>query len=188
MNFIKKMKSGRGVTIGEMLTALLIMVFLTLTVAGGAGVALKVYRTQTCYSESRVLANSILVAMAEELRYASEAEVSADSNSISYNSRTYGAGAVMDIEPWSADTGGGRLRIQYDKGEDGEAEGGKTDYPYGDATYTGFHVEAVEDKKVFEAGAEAGSVLISYNICDGQGKIWAAIKDLELRFLNGPEE
>lgn len=129
MNFIKKMKSGRGVTIGEMLTALLIMVFLTLTVAGGAGVALKVYRTQTCYSESRVLANSILVAMAEELRYASEAEVSADSNSISYNSRTYGAGAVMDIEPWSADTGGGRLRIQYDKGEDGEAEGGETDYP-----------------------------------------------------------
>ncbi len=65
---------------------------------------------------------------------------------------------------------------------------GETDYPYGDATYTGFHVEAVEDKKVFEAGAEAGSVLISYNICDGQGKIWAAIKDLELRFLNGPEE
>lgn len=183
---MRTLKSRQGVTIGEMLVALLIMVFLTLTVAGGAGVAMKVYRTQTLYSESRVLANSVLVAITEELRYASGAVPAAAGGSVTYNSRIYGAGVTMEIEEWSPDSGGGRLRIHYDK-EEGE-DRGKTDYPYSDKTYTGLHIEAMEGKEIFRSGDTPHSIIISYNICDSRGKAWASVEDLKLRFLNGEEE
>ena len=58
--------------------AVLILMMLTMVVAGGTGIAVKVYRSEKAYSESRVLANTVLLAMTEELRYASGLTIGED--------------------------------------------------------------------------------------------------------------
>lgn len=86
----KKLSGRRGTTLAEMLVAVLILLMLTMVVAGGTGIAVKVYRSEKAYSESRVLANTVLLAMTEELRYASGLTVGEDGTSVSYDSRSYG--------------------------------------------------------------------------------------------------
>lgn len=74
--------------------------------------------------------------------------------------------------------------------------GDKADFPYIDKTYTGLHIEPMEGKAVFRLGSRLGddpysisdSLLISYNICDSQGRVWASVEALELRLLNGEGE
>ena len=102
----KKLSGRRGTTLGEMLVAVLILLMLTMVVAGGTGIAVKVYRSEKAYSGSRVLANTVLLAMTEELRYASGLTVGEDGTSVSYDSRSYGAGTTMKLESQGVGEGG----------------------------------------------------------------------------------
>ena len=108
----KKLSGRRGTTLGEMLVAVLILLMLTMVVAGGTGIAVKVYRSEKAYSDSRVLANTVLLAMTEELRYASGLTVGEDGTSVSYDSRSYGAGTTMKLESQGVGEGG-LIKLTY---------------------------------------------------------------------------
>lgn len=180
MRAFRKVSGRRGTTLAEMLVAVLILMFLTLVTAGGTGLAVKTYRTQRFSSDSRILANSLFLAMTEELRYATGITVSEDGMAVTYDSRTYGADTVMEIERGEGGAGG-MVRLTYDRGE-GKAEG-KTAYLYQEAVYAEYRICAREDRPVFEA--RDGSVIITFDICDGRGNVKTSLDGVRIRLLNG---
>lgn len=209
MSILKKLSSGKGTTLGEMLVSVLILMMLTMAVAGGTGIAAKVYRTEKAYSESRILANSILLAMTEELRYASGLTVGKDGMSVSYDSRVYGAGTTMGLDLQGTDgtggtigadeaavTGGkggadgtgaangGMLKVTY-RGGQGET-GSRTDYLYRENTYSGYRIQARKGQDMFVRDGNA--VVISYDICDSHGNVKASLEKVKIRLLNGEAE
>lgn len=174
----KKLSRNRGTTLGEMLVAVLIMMMLTLVVAGGTGIAVKVYRTEKAYSESRVLANTVLLAMTEELRYASGLTVGEQGMSVSYKSRSYGAGTTMKLEPQGTDPGG-LIRLTY--GREGGAQ--QTEDLFQESTYSGCRIQPHGEQPLFALDGE--TLVISYDICDPLGKPQASLEEVRIRLLNG---
>lgn len=176
----EKLKSGSGVTIAEVLLAVLIMSLLTLAVAAGSGTAAKVYRAEKEYSESRVLANSALLTIIEELRYGSDVTVADDGSFVIYDSQVYGADTRLEL---SAGTGG-ILKITY-----GAA---KTAYPLEEKAYLGYVIRPRTGKKLFAppaAGSGEPYVEIAFEVArpDGSGAK-AAIESVKIRLLNGKAE
>lgn len=167
----KKLSGRKGTTLGEMLVAVLILMMLTMVVAGGTGIAVKVYRSEKAYSESRVLANTVLLAMTEELRYASGLTIGEDGMSVSYDSRSYGAGTTMKLEPWSAGEGG-LIKLTY-SGE-GEHNAPRTDDLFQESTYSGYRIQPHGEEPVFALDGEA--LVISYDVCDPFGKVQAELE------------
>lgn len=180
MRALRKVSGRRGTTLAEMLVAVLILMFLTLVTAGGTGLAVKTYRTERSGSDSRILANSLFLAMTEELRYATGITVSEDGMAVTYDSRTYGADTVMEIEQGEGKTGG-IIRLTYDRGE-GKAEG-KTAYLYQETVYLEYRICAREGRPVFETMDD--SVAINFDICDSHGNVKTSLEDVRIRLLNG---
>ena len=71
----KKLKSNRGFTLVEMLTALAIVVMMSLMMSVGASVGTAVQRESTFVAESDVLASTVNTALGDVLRYAKVREV-----------------------------------------------------------------------------------------------------------------
>ncbi|MBT9779184.1 hypothetical protein GPL15_22145 [Clostridium sp. MCC353] len=163
-----------GVTLGELMVSVLIMSLLTLAVSAGVGTAAKVYRAEKEYSESRVLANSILLSMTEELRYASKPEILEGGSEIRYDSALYGSGVVMKIRILEGDWG--KLALEYDDGKEA--------YPYEDKTYMGYWIRKKEDKPLFRLGDDGSYIELSYDICDSNGKVKASLENVRIRLLN----
>lgn len=170
----RRLKGTAGVTLGEMMVAVLIMSFLTLAVSAGVGTAVKVYRTEKEYSESRVLANSILLAMTDELRYASELNINGDGSEICYDSAMYGYDTVMKIQQQGENVG--KLVFLYD------AE--RAAYPFEDKTYMGYQIQTNEDKPLFQLTDDGSCIVLSYDICDSRGNVKASLEDIKIRLLN----
>ncbi len=176
----KKLSQKRGTTLGEMLVAVLILMMLTMVVAGGTGVAVKVYRAEKAYSESRVLANSVLLAITEELRYATGLAVGEDGMSVSYDSRTYGANTTMKLERQGTGPGG-RIKLTYAGGDGHGAI--RTDDLFQESTYSGYLILAREEQPVFALDGEA--LVISFDVCDSFGNAQASLEEVKIRLLNG---
>lgn len=186
MRICRKLSEQKGTTLGEMLVSVLILLFLTMVVAGGTGVAVKVYRTERDYSDSRILANSILLAMTEELRYGSDMEAGEDGMSVSYNSRVYGAGVTMELEQELTGKGG-MVKLTYNgEGQDMDGDKGDNLYLYHENIYSGYRVCRQGDQPVFALDDE--SILITYDICDAYGNVKASLDGVRIRLLNQEEE
>lgn len=170
-----RLKSTVGVSLGEMLVAVLIMSFLTLAVSAGVGTAAKVYRSEKEYSESRVLANSILLAMTEELRYAAGLDTAADGSEAHYDSAAYGYGTVMKIDEEGEQAG--KLVLLYG--------GGKVSYPYEEKTYMDYRLQTHGDQPLFQLTDGGTCVELSYDICDSAGNVKASLENVKIRLLNG---
>lgn len=179
MKILRRLTEKRGTTLGEMMVAVLILMLLTMVAAGGTGVAVKVYRLERAYSESSILANSLLLAMTEELRYAGGLTVDEDGLCLSYNSRVYGAGVTMEIEQQEAD-GSGMIKLSFDN-ED-EYAVGRTAYLYHESTYSGYRIRPQEDHPLFESDGSA--IIITYDICDAYGNVQTSVDGVKIRLLN----
>lgn len=66
----KKLDSAGGFTVVEMLCAVAVLVLLCLMLGTGLSMAIKTYRDITAESETQLLLNSLVDAIADELRYA----------------------------------------------------------------------------------------------------------------------
>lgn len=186
MKVFGKLKEKAGVTIGEMLLSVLIMSFLTLAVSAGVGTAAKVYRSAKTYSESRLLANSLLNAVTEEVRYASGAQVETteEGTSLVYDSSMYGADTQMRLEKLEGKTYG-KLAFVYQYRESGGALRKKTVYPFEETTYGGYWIQEREDKPLFSQENGGSYVEVAYDICNSEGSVKASLEGVKIRLLNG---
>lgn len=166
----RRLKSEAGVSLGEMLTAVLIMSLLTLAVSAGVGTAVKVYRTEKEHSESRMLAGSILLAMTEELRYGSNLKISEDGSEVRYDSAAYGYDTVMKIDQE------GKLVLLYGDGQ--------VACPFDEKTYMGYRLQTAEERALFRLTGDGAAVELSYDVCDGGGRIKASLEGVAIRLLN----
>lgn len=73
----KKLKDSGGFTLVEMLCAVAILILLTLMLSTGLNMAVHSYRSITAESETQLLLNTLVDAVANELRYAHEVKTDA---------------------------------------------------------------------------------------------------------------
>lgn len=185
----RKLTEKSGVSVGEMLLAVLIMSLLTLVVAAGSGTVMKVYRSEKAYSESRVLANSLLTAITEEIRYASgvDADGEGTSHEVVYNSSRYGAGARLHIVEENGKSYG-KLAVSYPGAGGSFGSGGaveETIYLYDDATYAGYRIMPPSSgEPMFSYDETKGCVEVSFEICDKNGEVQASVEHVRIRLLN----
>ena len=70
----KKLSRSEGLTLVEMLAAVVILVLLGLILNAGLHMALNSYRTMCAQSETELLLSTLLNTLADDLRYASDVE------------------------------------------------------------------------------------------------------------------
>ena len=87
-----KLRSRRGMTLTEVLVALLILSLVTVGVAAGVGASVRVYRQATEASDAHMLASTLSTALMDELRYARD--IQADG---SFTSDTFGEGVSVGL-------------------------------------------------------------------------------------------
>ncbi|MCI7795938.1 MAG: hypothetical protein MR528_06525 [Lachnospiraceae bacterium] len=182
-----KLRGKRGASLSEMLLAVLILSLLTLLVASGSGTAAKVYRSMKEVSESGILADSILMALKGEVRYADDlkivpAEEGTDAvggQILTYNSAVYGNDTVLFIELSETGSGLGRLTVRYGK------DAPETVYLYQSATYTDFYLCPLEGQDLFTLDEQGEVLTVSCGVCDRNGTVRTRLERVNIRLLNG---
>ncbi len=81
----KKLKDSGGLTLVEMLCAVLILILLSLMLNTGLHMAVNSYQSITAESETQLLLCTLADAVSDELRYAHDITTGADGSLISYN-------------------------------------------------------------------------------------------------------
>lgn len=105
MNVIrKKLRARRGMTLTEVLTALLILSLVTVGVAAGVGASLRIYRQATEDSDAQMLASTLSTALMDELRYARDIR-----DDGSFTSDTFGEGSSVAVSDGRITVGGQEL-------------------------------------------------------------------------------
>lgn len=106
----KKLKSSGGLTLVEMLCAVIILILLSLMLNTGLHMAMKSYRDITAESETQLLLCTLADAISGELRYAQDVTADdADGSLISYNGVSFTLGT--DHQLYIADSAGGMKRL-----------------------------------------------------------------------------
>lgn len=105
----KKLKSGAGFSLVEMLCAVAVLMLLCVMLNSGLSVAMKTYFDLTAEAETQLLLNSLTNAVAGELRYAFEVTGAGDST----KSPSYNNGIYLD---WSS----GQVLVKGEAGGDKE--------------------------------------------------------------------
>lgn len=83
-----KLRSCRGMTLAEVLAALLIMSLMAACVTTGISSSLRVYRESVMLSDAQTLSSTLAIALMDELRYAQEPSVEGDT--VKFTSATFG--------------------------------------------------------------------------------------------------
>jgi len=106
----KKLRSNQGFTLIEMLITTLIMGLVTVMIASSIQTAFQVYTKATQASEGQVLCDTLVTAVQDELRYATDFQTHG-TYGFTYTSRSkgYGKDCHFVLED-------GRLKIQKDAG------------------------------------------------------------------------
>ncbi len=99
----KKLRSRRGMTLAETLTALAVFAILSAALVIGTTAAWKVYRKAVVASEARTLQSTLIQSLTDELRYARN--IRTDGATVSFDSETFGLGASV------ASSADGRIQI-----------------------------------------------------------------------------
>ncbi len=100
----KKLASKGGLTLTEVLVAVLIFALLSIVILYGTTAALRVYRKGVMASEARTLTATLTQSLSNELRYAQNIRVAGD-GTVTFDSRAFGADATVKNE-------GGRVQIR----------------------------------------------------------------------------
>lgn len=143
----RKLKKQAGLTLVEMLCAVVILILLGLMLNTGMQMAVRSYRELIADSETQLLLSTLADALSDDLRYAQEIETDLNGNLISYQ-----------------DASGGVVSLTI--GPDGQARaGGKRVLPpgaYGKGAYVVKTMDISFAEGCFtvllEVGEEAGSI------------------------------
>ncbi len=179
----KKLKDSGGFTLVEMLCAVAILVLLTLMLNTGLNMAVHSYRSITAESETQLLLNSLVDAIAGELRYAHE--VTADGGGFTYN-----GGRRLEINSE------GRVVVTGSDVGEGQGELLPTGKPgaggsYGGAYHGGaYRAEAPEGVNFITYDAAAGCFTVRLKVVWRDGEISAETPEdgVTVRCLNPPPE
>ena len=137
----KKLRAQRGMTLTELLVALLILSLVTVGVAAGVGTSLRVYRQATAASEAQMLASTLSAALMDELRYARD--IQADG---SFTSKDFGEKAAVAVAADGQLTLGGEKIVSS-------------------AAYAGLTVQAPPGEKLVEYDG-GGMFHVSLVVCE----------------------
>ncbi len=66
----EKLRARRGMTLSEMLVAVLILGLVTVGVSAGVSASLRVYRESTALADAQTLSSTLSIALMDEMRYA----------------------------------------------------------------------------------------------------------------------
>ena len=91
-----KLRSRRGVSLTEMLTAVLVLSLVTLVVAAGVNSATSVYRRSVALSDAQTLSSTLSIALMDELRYARDVET--NGTAVTFTSNTFGEGVSVGTD------------------------------------------------------------------------------------------
>lgn len=117
----KKLRSRRGMTLTEVLVALLILSLVTVGVAAGVSASLRVYRQATESSDAQMLVSTLSTALMDELRYARDIS---GTDTPTFTSDTFGESSLVGVADGRITVGGQKL--------------------LSDAAYAGLRVKTVE--------------------------------------------
>ena len=92
----KKLSSGSGLTLVEMLAAVVILILLGLLLNTGLQMAMSTYRAIVAQSEVELLLSTAVDALADDLRYARD--VSGSGGSFTYTSDSFGANTDLTLD------------------------------------------------------------------------------------------
>ena len=87
---IKKLKNKAGMTLMEIMTAILIMVLLVVAMGTGMNSGMRIYQDSAFESSSAILADQVSTALGDILRYSNDIKIE-DSALISLTNTEYGA-------------------------------------------------------------------------------------------------
>lgn len=181
----KKLKDSGGFTLVEMLCAVAILVLLTLMLNTGMQMAMHSYRSITAESETQLLLNSLVDAVANELRCAHE--VTADGGGFTYNGgRSLMINSEGRVVVIGLDVGAGQGEL-LPTGKPG-AQGGS----YGGAYHGGaYRAEKPEEAADFITyNADTGCFTVRLKVVWRDGEISAETPEdgVSIRCLNPPFE
>lgn len=91
----KKLNSESGLTLVEMLCAVVILILLGLLLNTGLEMAVRSYRSLTAVSEAELLLSTAVDALSDDLRYARD--VSGSGDSFTYFSDSFGADTALEV-------------------------------------------------------------------------------------------
>lgn len=89
----KKLRSRRGMSLAETLTALGVFVILTVALVMGTTAAWKVYQRGVVAGEARTLQSTLTQALSDELRYARN--IRTEGTAVKFDSETFGLGTSV---------------------------------------------------------------------------------------------
>ena len=99
MRSVKKLRSRRGLSLMEMLAAVLALTLLCLARGSGLHLAVHSYRVMTAEAETELLLSTAADALADELRFADPwAELGPNGQLVTYESQRYGPYASIAID------------------------------------------------------------------------------------------
>ena len=99
MKIVKKLRSRRGLSVMELLAAVLALTLLCLALGSGLNLAVHSYRVMTAEAETELLLSTAADAIMDELRFANPwAELGAGGKLVTYESQRYGPYASIAID------------------------------------------------------------------------------------------
>lgn len=99
MKIVKKLRARHGLSVVEMLAAVLALALLCLALGSGLHLAVHSYRVMTAEAETQLLLSTAADALMDELRFADPwAELAADGQLVTYESQRYGPYASIAID------------------------------------------------------------------------------------------
>ena len=102
----EKLRSRRGLTLTELLVAMLILSLVTVGVATGISASLRVYRQATETSDAQMLTSTLSTALMDELRYARDVSGTDDPT---FTSGTFGENVSVEVLDGLVTVGGEKL-------------------------------------------------------------------------------
>ncbi len=175
----RKILNKKGFTLAEVLIATAILsLFVSMAIMGTSALFGSGEKMMTV-SKAAVLGSDVMKAVTNEVRFGEEFSIDADTNTIKYNSTTYGNNCEMTLED-------GQLVIVQTSSsytEGAESAPGKPFYPISSAAYDEVKIKSI----VFELSAKTdskGNVIRHTVTCkleitsDGTNTLWS--KDVSI--------
>jgi len=102
----KKLRSSRGMTLTELLVALMIISFIGMALTLGVNNAVKVYRDSSQLYEAETLCGTILTRLEDEFRFGRNIHKNDSGDTVFFNSKLYGDNAHVTLENGKIKIGG----------------------------------------------------------------------------------
>lgn len=181
----EKLKREEGLTLVEMLAAVVILILLGLMLNTGLQMAVRSYHSLTAEAETQLLASTLADALADDLRYARDV-VTGNAETVTNEDGT--TTEVYPLDTYTSDSYGTNTAIEAQSGDGQVYANGKRVLPpgaYGPGATEGEGAYRVEELAI-TCGANS-CITIHIKVKEAKGDI-SAEAELTVRCLNGFED